>query len=300
LAYLQLLRIPNVFTAIADVVMGFLITRAHYGPMLSFVVLMLTSCCLYLAGMVLNDVWDVEQDRQERPHRPIPSQRVSLRVALVLGFALLLAGMGLGLVASLVAQTIRPGVIALALALCIVLYDGGLKRSFFGPIVMGCCRLLNVLLGMSLAVDAAGELRAWTAGEWVVAIGVGVYIVGVTWFARTEARESSRVQLTAALAVLVGGLGLVASLPEWVPLETSASRWYAVWGVLALVVGQACIAAVRAPSPRHVQLAVKRCLMSLILIDAAVCFGVRGPIWAGVILLLLIPQWLLGKYVYST
>jgi 4-hydroxybenzoate polyprenyltransferase len=300
LAYLRLLRIPNVFTAIADVMMGFLITHAGFEPLGPFALLVVTSCCLYLAGMVLNDVFDVEQDRKERPFRPIPSGRVGLRAAQKLGFGLLLAGLTLGMVVSIVTQSLRPCVVAAILALTVVLYDAAIKRTPLGPIAMGGCRLLNVLLGMSLAVDAAGALRPWMAAEWIVAAGIGVYIVGVTWFARTEARESSRHQLAAALAVLVSGMGLVASLPEWRDLGASAGRWYALWAVLVLVIGQPCIAAIREPTPHQVQLAVKRCLVSLILLDAAVCYGIRGPQWAAAILLLLVPQWLLGRYVYST
>jgi 4-hydroxybenzoate polyprenyltransferase len=152
---------------------------------------------------------------------------------------------------------------------------------------------------MSLA-NEAGALRPWVASEWIVATGIGVYIAGVTWFARTEARESSRRQLAAALTVLVAGLGLLASLPEWRDLTISTTRWYVLWALLAVFVAQPCIAAIREPTPRNVQRAVKRCLLSLILLDAAVTYGARGPLPAATILLLVVPQWLLGRYVYST
>ena len=66
----------------------------------------------------------------------------------------------------------------------VVLYDGLLKRTPFGPLGMGACRLLNVLLGMSLA---AGP---WGLFHGQVALAVGTYITGVTWFARSEATES--------------------------------------------------------------------------------------------------------------
>jgi 4-hydroxybenzoate polyprenyltransferase len=160
--------------------------------------------------------------------------------------------------------------------------------------------MLNVLLGMSLAAGDRGVLRPWSLGEWVIAAGIGVYIVGVTWFARTEAKASSRGQLAGALAVVVGGLGLLASLAEHGRVAAPFGPWYATWAALALFVAHRCYVAVREPTPEHVQLAVRRCLISLILIDAAICYGVRGPIWAGAILLLVIPQWLAGRYVYST
>ena len=79
--------------------------------------------------------------------------------------------------------------IATLLAVCIVLYDGVLKRTPVAPLVMGACRSLNVLLGMSLAhfgkptADSRNaDLRPWHLGEWLIAAGIGVYIVGVTIF----------------------------------------------------------------------------------------------------------------------
>ena len=47
--------------------------------------------------MVLNDVFDLEIDRRERPERPLPSGRVSLRAARLLGWTLLVLGMLLGI-----------------------------------------------------------------------------------------------------------------------------------------------------------------------------------------------------------
>ena len=77
-AWLQLLRLPNVFTAVADVTMGFLVTPTGFEPKQNFALLVVASSLLYLSGMVLNDVFDAEIDADERPERPIPSGRVSL------------------------------------------------------------------------------------------------------------------------------------------------------------------------------------------------------------------------------
>ena len=57
---------------------------------------------------------------------------------------------------------------------------------------MGGCRMLNVLLGMSVLPGP------WRIAHWAAAAGVGVYIAGVTWFARNDARRSDRWQLIAA------------------------------------------------------------------------------------------------------
>src|SRR4051812_40219696 len=108
-AYLQLLRLPAVFTAAADIVLGYVLThRFIYGPLadangalersvgwnhpLEFAGLVAASACLYLSGMVFNDVFDRKQDAVERPQRPIPSGKVTFQSATILGSGLMLAG----------------------------------------------------------------------------------------------------------------------------------------------------------------------------------------------------------------
>src|SRR4051794_40806202 len=94
-AWLQLLRLPNVFTAAADVTMGFLVTQRGLEPVQDFAMLVAASCLLYLSGMVLNDVFDAGVDAVERPERPIPSGRISLRAATIVGWTMLFAGVAL-------------------------------------------------------------------------------------------------------------------------------------------------------------------------------------------------------------
>src|SRR4051794_19149635 len=90
--YLQLVRLPNLFTAAADSLAGWLIVRGSLEEPRRWVPLVLASVAIYAAGIVLNDVFDFEIDRVERPNRPLPSGRVSRRfaawaggIALVLG-----------------------------------------------------------------------------------------------------------------------------------------------------------------------------------------------------------------------
>lgn len=301
LAYLQLLRLPNVFTAIADVLMGFLFTHAAFvpGDGWSLGLLVMASALLYTAGMVLNDVFDVAIDAQERPWRPIPSGRVSLRTARWVGWQLLAIGVLAGALAGFSSAALRPGLVAGLLAVCVVLYDGPLKRTAAGPLGMGACRMLNVLLGMSLAAEP------WQTEHWLVAAAVGVYIVGVTWFARAEAGQSPRGPLIGGMSVMLLGVALLILLPGCTDrllgvIQQQPARWSLLIIILGLVIGLRCLWALIEPTPRRVQMAVKQSLMSLIILDAAVCFAVRGPAAAIAILLLLFPATLLGTRLYST
>ena len=155
LAYLQLFRAPNVFTAVADVTMGCLFVRQALQPWEAWLALVCASALLYSAGMVLNDVYDADIDARERPGRPLPSGRISARWARRLGFRLLAGGVLLGICGGYlggggIASAGRSGLVAGVLAACVWLYDARLKSTLAGPLVLGACRALNVLVGMSL------------------------------------------------------------------------------------------------------------------------------------------------------
>jgi len=300
-AYLQLVRLPNLFTAMADVTMGFLFTHAVFGrgDGWVFAFLLAASSLLYAAGVTLNDVFDFQIDARERPHRPLPSGRIPLAAARWLGWELLLIGVALAWTAAFLADDLRPGVVATFLAGSIVLYNGLVKRTPLGPPAMGACRMLNVLLGMSVA---AGP---WQDEHWTVAASIGTYIVGVTWFARTEAGRSSRWHLGLATAVILLGIGMLWQLPgrcdRVVPiLQQEPGRFSLLIAVLALLIGFRCFRAVVEPVPHRVQTAVKQCILSLVILDAAACFVVRDVAGAVIVLLLLVPTVILGRWIEST
>jgi hypothetical protein len=297
-AWLQLLRLPNVFTAVADVTMGYVVAHGELEPYLNFGLLVATSCLLYLSGMVLNSVFDSEVDAVEQPERPIPSGRVSLRAATAVGWGMPIVGISIAWLLSWNANDWRPGVIATLLASCIVLYDGALKRSRFAPLLMGECRFLNVLLGMSLMIVP------WGRAELLIAVGIGIYIVGVTVFARTDATVSSRSRLISGFIVLLSGIAILAGVPwltgERPPLQVPLAGWYLLWIAIALITARRCIMAIFEPSPPRVQAAVRHCVLSLIVLDAAVCVGFAGPFWGFAVIALLLPTLLLTMWLNAT
>ena len=134
-AWWQLLRAGNVFTAVSNILAGFLLAHGEWQPVWPLVFLILSSIGLYLAGMVLNDVFDYEDDSQKRPDRPLPSGRISVNFAQFFGFELLLIATALGWTVSYLSNDILPGVIATLLAVAIILYD----KQFMGHCVLRPC-----------------------------------------------------------------------------------------------------------------------------------------------------------------
>lgn len=319
LEYLRLLRAPNVFTAIADVTMGYVAVTAGNVQIPTLAILIAASAMLYMAGMVLNDVFDVEVDRKERPHRPLPSERIPLATATRLGWGLLAGGVVLSTVAGAFAMHHevtgqgalfwRPGLIGILLAAAIVLYDRFAKATVAGPLVMGSCRLLNVLLGMSVAAPFPGmSLLAlgYDAAEWTIALGIGTYVVGLTCFARTEAENPSRAWLILGTLVMAIGVFFLAWWPRYAPFDMPLriSYDYLLPGLLLVISAFAvfgeCIRAIRHPKPEHVQYAVKWSILALILFDATLILALGTPMQAAGVGALYIAALLVGSAVYST
>jgi 4-hydroxybenzoate polyprenyltransferase len=304
--YLQLVRLPNVFTALADIALasiGALAVQAAQDeplrfPLATFLLLCLASACLYCGGMVWNDYFDVEQDKRERPFRPIPSGRVSPRTAAVFGGLLLIGGVTLATLSGFShTQGSRwpPLVIALLLVAAIFGYNAWFKRMWLGPVGMGTCRLLNVLMGLTVT---GHPLERW---GYLLALVVGVYIVGVTWFARTEARLSNQAALAGAAGTMLAALLLAVPVPALFPADSASPLFPYLLVALGFLVGIPVSKAIAGPTPSHVQRAVRRSLMGLVVLDAVLATAVAGTVGL-VILVLLVPILLLRRWqwLYAT
>jgi 4-hydroxybenzoate polyprenyltransferase len=305
LTYAQLMRLPNVFTAMADIFMGFWFTHETLSPVGVFLLLLASSSCLYTAGMVLNDVFDIEQDLRERPERPLPSGRIDSQTGARLGWSLLAIGVIVGWCAALLVNRMLPGIIATVLAAFVVLYDRFLKRTPWGPVGMGICRGLNVILGMSASARPLGIVH------WYVAKCLGCYIAGVTWFARREASSSRRADLICGFVIIAAAIILLLDFPSLMrPNELVHSirfmprlmMFVSAFFLCSLIVLLALpfLIAIIIPVPAAVQTAVTFGILSIIVLDALVVLPVRGVWPALTVLSLLIPTLILGRSAYST
>jgi 4-hydroxybenzoate polyprenyltransferase len=300
-SYAQLIRLPNLPSALSNICLGALATQALPSRLVPFVLLLLASACLYCGGMVLNDYFDRDQDRRERADRPIPSGKISPREAQGLGALLLAGGVVLAGLAGWVLAWREEGgnprlslLISLGLVVVILLYDGPLKHTWAGPIAMGLCRSLNVLLGASVSGSTP-----WLALH--LALVVGLYVAGLTWFARTEARVSRRTALIGAAGVMLAALAVALPSAAAVKAGASSPLFPYLLVVLGFAIGFPVWHAIESPTPTNVQSAVKRSLMGLIALDAILASAVAGTVGL-VILVLLAPAVYLNRrrWLYAT
>jgi 4-hydroxybenzoate polyprenyltransferase len=234
--------------------------------------------------MVLNDCFDRDVDARERPQRPLPSGAVPIETAWRLGLSLLVTGVVLAGFAG--RQSLM---IAAVLAATILGYNGALKSTWAGPLLMGFCRYLNWLLGLS--VTALG------VSHWMLPLPVLVYVAALTVLSRSEAGGADRRStVLAASGLVIAGLSIFAlwrdevlAGPAVVPL-TAAALAAALYVVAR---------SERAGSPGAVQRAVGLLILGMIPLDVLLVLG-RGIWWGLGLLLLMLPGRWLGRRLYVT
>lgn len=180
----RLVRLPNLLTVPGDVLAGFILAAStgtswpvHPG------LIVVASMLFYMAGLLINDLVDMEADRQERPGRPLPSGMVSRRAVkhaagLAMGVALVLLGwQGPVLLGS-----------GILLGLLVLVYNvPGKRHRLVGSSLMGACRAANIGLGV-VAVSPPALIRPeilLVLGWWLL------YIGAVSWLAARETRATT-------------------------------------------------------------------------------------------------------------
>ena len=110
------MRPANIVTSIADVLAGIAISGYLLQPFLfnlqlqNILLLCLSTVGLYGGGVVFNDVFDAELDKIERPERAIPSGRVTIKEATLLGIILLMIGISTSFLVNIFSGSIATAI----------------------------------------------------------------------------------------------------------------------------------------------------------------------------------------------
>ena len=146
--YFILVRIPNVLTTISNILLGYIFfTKVDHFDYFDMILLISISAFLYIGGMVLNDYLDIKIDKKERPWRPLPSNKILKKNALIITIISFLYSLTISFIIGW-----YTFIITLIMVTLIFLYNKFLKNTICGPINMGFIRSLNVLLGASQSI----------------------------------------------------------------------------------------------------------------------------------------------------
>ncbi|QDV91202.1 prenyltransferase [Phycisphaerae bacterium RAS2] len=266
-AYAELVRLPNLFTAAADVLAGYWLYTRELSPTPVLAALAISSVCLYASAVALNAVVDAELDRTERPGRPIPSGRLTLHTARRCFAWLALLGLASAGAASILAQT--PACIAFAglIFFAGALYNLGVKHTPLRAANMATCRGLNLALGMSGHAAVAG----------LPLLAFFTFVAALTHFGRDEAGASSRSRLNGGAAgILIALLLLGYFAAERMMVDTAV---LVLWLALAIHLGRVALRAVKRPDAATVQYAMGTFILAIIPFDAIMVCAAHG--WRG-------------------
>ncbi len=282
------MRPANIVTSVADVLAGIAISGYFYNlhfATASFypvVLLGLSTMGLYGGGIVFNDVFDAELDKKERPERAIPSGLISLKEASFLGAFLLLWGIGFAF-----SYSNHAGAIAVAITFFALLYNKVSKHyAFFGPLNMGLCRGLNLLLGISISVSMLTQF-------YYLAVVPIIYIFSITMISQGEVHGGNKRNL------YIGGLLYAIVVCAILYFAISHLQLVATLFLLPFVwmIFTPLIKAIKNPVGLNIGKAVKAGVISLILMDAAWAAAFCS-IWAGIFIVCLLPvsMWFAKKF----
>ncbi|MFC5154373.1 SCO3242 family prenyltransferase [Streptomyces amakusaensis] len=272
-AWAELLRVSALATVPGDTLTGAatLGIRPNRGTALALG----ASLCLYEAGMALNDWADREEDTRDRPHRPIPSGRVTPTAALTAATVLTTTGL------TLAARAGRPALtVATTLAATVWAYDLHLKHTPAGPAAMGAARALDLLLGATATATPttrphrkpppAAALRT----ALPAALTLAAHTCSVTAVSRHEAHGGSTTAPLTALATTLTIAALTATGPPSPPgrlLRTTLATHYAQTAATPY------LHAALNPSPRLTQHAVGSGIRALIPLQCALAAHHHSP-----------------------
>jgi heme O synthase-like polyprenyltransferase len=176
--YLQLVRLPGIFTAFSNVLIGYFFSFSFNSEIIFLPYLLATSGMLFCSGMIFNDYFDYNLDKKERSFRPLPSGKISKHNALLIGFIFLI-------LANISASFLGFDslIISLILSCIILFYNLKLKSiSFLGIFNLSLIRMLNILLGFSI-IGISFEFIQYL-------LPLGIFVVGISILAKNEIKSN--------------------------------------------------------------------------------------------------------------
>ncbi|MGZ5511451.1 MAG: UbiA family prenyltransferase [Nitrososphaeraceae archaeon] len=182
--YFRLVRIPNVFTTFSNILLGYIFfTSIDYFDYFVILKLISISAFLYIGGMILNDYFDIKIDKKERPWRPLPSNKISKKNALILAFI----AFSYSLIVSFIMGW-YTFIITVIMVTLIFSYNRFLKKTIWGSINMGIIRSLNVLLGASQSLFLI-DGGMFDTGFIIPLLSEFLYVCAITILSRNETED---------------------------------------------------------------------------------------------------------------
>ena len=283
--YFKLTRAANIFTVVSNIAAAHIIALDGHIT-LEIIPLLIISALLYHGGMALNDCLDVETDRLENPDRPLPSNEISQTRA----WSLVIVFFALAEIIAASMMSTTTLLLTTALVVMIVIYNRFVKSGIPGSMVMGSCRYLNWMLGLSVAPLAFYS--------WITPIPILLYVTGLTILSKEEHSGANKTALLVCTILVLLALGMIFvgstnSIPQsWTAYI--AILLFAAWLIKPVTT---CWKEFKKANIIHL---MKTLILGIIPLDAIMVFS-QGHYVAGILIALLLPISLkAAKHLYVT
>lgn len=282
-SYLQLVRIPGIFTTFTNIFLGFFAVQGTDIAWQSLGPLLIASGFLFLGGMALNDYFDYFKDKKERPERPLPSGRIARKSALYVGLSFLLAANLFSLMISF-----ESVLISLIMSSLIFSYDIKSKKiPVIGLINLSSIRFLNVILG-STVVSFNPEIIKY-------AIPIAIFVTGISILAKTESsgysKKTLRINLVFILITIIFVVIVINGQGEFINLIFLVPFLAAVFVPFMMF---------NEKTSRDVQKKVTFQLLAITILDGVLISSISNPIYGMMAFLMYIPAYLTVRKLYFT
>lgn len=303
--WFRLFRLPNLLTVPGDPLAGYLLAtlgQMERLQMLPLLFAMGAAIFLYLFGLIVNDIVDLETDRTERPDRPLPAGEITLPQARMAAIAAALSGLNIALCAG------KPAlIVAGILSGAILLYNGKLKNvPGAGALMMGSCRGLSVLLGVATARPEWFLSLPSTCIIWpsmLAPLVVALYVAAFTALARreTECEKPMGFLRWMPMTVLLVGLPCLLIMVTAIGQTTGAGPTIFVF-IFCMAVMRAWLLGGPLYRLQEMPLIIGGFIRNLLLVQAALCVacGTAGILPAVTLVLLFAVFPRLSRAYYSS
>ena len=292
--YLLLIRLPNLFTLPSNILLGFVLVTTFTLTITSAVqilILIAISTLLYCVGLVLNDLFDYEIDKKERPNRPLASGKISRKIAIII----VTTFTAIALILSLLVSVTSFGISVLLLVI-IFGYDKYLKNTNAGPFTIAAARVTNVILGSSANIIGVDNFTQNIPFMFVISITfVCVSLIG--FLSRYEVQGFNENIKSYLIPIIIAGI--VSSILVFNLIGFFKHESLLILALFSFIMAKA-IYKIHKKDSTGIQQTIQLMILSIIVLDSIFLTGIAGLTVGAPVLILLAPLLILARKMYMT
>jgi 4-hydroxybenzoate polyprenyltransferase len=254
-------------------------------------VLVTISTLLYCVGLVLNDLFDYEIDKKERPNRPLASGKISRKVAIVLVIILITIALILSLLISVTTFSISVLLLAIIFG-----YDKYLKHTKAGPFTIAAARVTNVILGTTANINSIETFPQNILLMFVLTITF-VYVSLIGFLSRYEVQGFSKNIKSYLIPVIISGI--ISSIVIFNMIGFFKYESLLILALFSFTMART-IYRIHNKDPTGIQQTIQQMILSIIVLDSTFVTGMAGLDVGLPVLILLAPLLILARKMYMT